>query len=98
MNYDFIGWCREGTSDKVWVCIKLDGDKWGGSYATVWGRRGRKLQHKIIDHSSSWDMEKLVDSKERKGYRKIDPERLAEVYPEFEEDLQKTTVWALLSV
>ncbi len=98
MTYNFIGWCREGNSDKVWVCIQLDGDQWGGSFVTVWGRRGKKLQHKVIDHSSTWDMEKLVNSKHKKGYSKIDKENLDKVYPEFEEDLQKTTVWALLSV
>lgn len=98
MNYNFIGWCKEGSSDKVWVCIQLNGDRWGGSFVTVWGRRGKKLQHKVIDHSSSWDMEKLVNSKHKKGYNKIDPDQLAQVYPEFVQDLEQTTVWALLKI
>lgn len=98
MNYNFIGWCREDKSDKVWICIQLNGDSWGGSYATVWGRRGKKLQHKVIDHSSNWDMEKLVNSKRKKGYTAIDRSRLNAVYPEFEQDLEATALWAMLKV
>lgn len=98
MKYEFIGWCKEGAHDKVWVCVQLDGDRWGGSYATIWGRRGKKLQHKVIDHSNSWDMEKLINSKVKKGYKSIQKNFMDEVYPEFDEDLQKTTVWALLKV
>lgn len=96
MNYDFIGWCKDGTSDKVWICIQLNGDNWGGTYATVWGRRGKKLQHKVIDHSNQWDMDKLVDSKRRKGYVDIDRTKLDVVYPEFEQDLEATALWAML--
>lgn len=98
MDYKFIGWCKEGTSDKVWVVIQLSGDHWGGSFATVWGRRGRVLQHKVIDHSSDWDMEKLINSKTKKGYNKIQPEFLNEVYPEFAEDLEKIGIWAALKI
>lgn len=98
MDYKFIGWCREGTSDKVWVVIQLSGDHWGGSYATVWGRRGRALQHKVIDHSSDWDMERLIHSKEKKGYSKIDQANLDRVYPEFAEDLEKIGIWAALKI
>lgn len=96
MNYNFIGWCKEDNHDKVWVCIQLDGDRWGGKFVTVWGRRGKKLQHKVIDHSSAWDMERLVKSKHKKGYNKIDKENLDNVYPEFESDLTQTTFWAQL--
>ena len=98
MEYNFIGWCKEDNHDKVWVCIQLDGDHWGGSFATVWGRRGKKLQHKVIDHASSWDMEKLVNSKYKKGYSKISKESLNTVYPEFESDLEQTAFWARLKV
>ena len=98
MEYNFIGWCKEDNHDKVWVCIQLDGDHWGGSFATVWGRRGKKLQHKVIDHASTWDMEKLVNSKYKKGYSKISKESLNTVYPEFESDLEQTAFWARLKV
>ncbi len=98
MQYKHIGWCKEDNHDKVWVCIQLNGDRWGGSYATIWGRRGKKLQHKVIDHSSEWDMEKLIDSKRKKGYNTIDRDELGKVYPEFENDLEATALWAMLKV
>jgi predicted DNA-binding WGR domain protein len=92
MDYRFIGWCREGTSDKVWGVINLDKT----SSVVFWGRRGKKLQTKI--DSDSWELNKLIRAKEKKGYVKVDKDHLDRVYPEFENDLQATTVWALLSV
>ena len=96
INYNFIGWCKEDNHDKVWVCIQLNGDRWGGSYVTAWGRRGKKLQHKVFSHANEWDMDKLVRSKSKKGYNGIDRNELDRVYPEFESDLEKTAVWAML--
>jgi predicted DNA-binding WGR domain protein len=98
MEYTYIGWCREGASDKVWVCIKLNGDRWGGSYVTAWGRRGKKLQHKVFDHANEWDIDKLVRSKSKKGYTGVSEDYLTEVYPEFEMDLKQLAFWATLSV
>jgi hypothetical protein len=52
MKYTFIGWCKEGTHDKVWVCININNSLTDyacqSTYLTVWGRRGKALQHKII--------------------------------------------------
>ncbi len=103
MNYHWIGHCKEGTSDKVWGLIRLtDNDIHKmftlNDYVAFWGRRGKKLQTKIHHGISTYDADKLCDKKESGGYRVIDLNHLEKVYPEFEEDLQKTTVWALLSV
>jgi predicted DNA-binding WGR domain protein len=99
LDYRFIGWCNDPKEnhDKVWVCIRLSGDRWGGSYLTVWGRRSKRLQSKTYAHSSDWDMDRLIGEKMRKGYEPINPERLAYVYPEFREDLEKSAVWAMLT-
>lgn len=98
MDYKFIGWCKEDSHDKVWGVIQLDGDRWGGSYVTFWGRRGAKLQTKVVDHSSDWDMEKLIRSKSKKGYTGINRDSLDLVYPEFQSDLEQTAFWARLKV
>jgi hypothetical protein len=98
MEYKFIGWCKDGTSDKVWVMIQLSGDQWSGSYVTVWGRRGRALQHKVIQLGSNWEMEKLTNSKIKKGYNSIESDVLDQVYPEFAEDLEKISIWATLGI
>ena len=93
MNYHWIGHCREGTSDKVWGMIRLNTD---GSYVAFWGRRGKKLQTKIHHNLWSYDAEKLCGKKMDRGYNTINPARLDEVYPGFENDLEATAVWALL--
>lgn len=103
MNYHWIGHCKEGTSDKVWGLIRLtDNDIHRmftlNDYVAFWGRRGKKLQTKIHQGISAYDADKLCDKKAAGGYHVINPNFLDQVYPGFEEDLQKTTVWALLSV
>lgn len=97
INYKFIGWCvdEEKNHDKVWVAIQTAGDRWGGKYITCWGRRGRKLQTKMVE-CSNWEIEKLINSKVDKGYETVNKKKLDEVYPEFERDLSKVAVWGIL--
>jgi predicted DNA-binding WGR domain protein len=95
INYKYIGWCSEDNSDKVWACIQLSGDRWGGKFLTVWGRRGKRLQSKLIE-SNNYDMGKLVGSKDAKGYVEIPEDKLNQVYPEFKQDLERTAAWGML--
>ena len=95
INYKYIGWCRVDNSYKVWACIQLSGDRWYGKYLTVWGRRGKQLQSKIIDVSDR-DIGNLIRSKDAKGYCEIPEDKLHEVYPEFEQDLERTAAWGML--
>lgn len=97
MTFKWIGWCREDQHDKVWMIVKLNGNQHSGRFVTVWGRRGKKLQSKIQDYRESRDIDRLISSKEAKGYRRVEEQDLNSVYPEFQDDLEKTTVWALLS-
>lgn len=105
MKYEFIGWCRdeEANADKVWGVILLQLNvnnsryDWETKhkYVTFWGRRGKKLQTKTsVD--TAYEMGRTISSKHKKGYIEIDQTKLDEVYPEFETDLRKTAVWALL--
>lgn len=103
MKYVHIGWCKEDSHDKVWgvICLQelvRENYQWKtpGKYVTFWGRRGKKLQTKIWD-GSDWDAEEMFRKKTNKGYEEVDKNKLDEVYPEFQEDLEKTAVWALLS-
>lgn len=98
MKYHWIGHCKEGTSDKVWGLIRLTDHNRYNDYVAFWGRRGRALQTKIHSDIDAWDADKLCNKKEDKGYNTINTARLDEVYPEFEEDLQKTAIWAMLKV
>jgi hypothetical protein len=102
LNYMFIGWYRdpESNADKIWGVIKLadtDDDWTPTDFVSFWGRRGKKLQTKTWKNEYPWELESAISAKERKGYKGVDLDKLNEVYPEFEEDLEKTTVWAILS-
>jgi hypothetical protein len=48
--------------------------------------------------ASVWEAEDMFLKKENKGYVNIPKYRLDEVYPEFETDLEKTAMWALLKL
>lgn len=102
MQIVHVGWCRDGVHDKVWGVILLSTGLLGqfgfscNKYATFWGRRGGKLQTKIFE-GSEYGVKDMFDKKLKKGYKKINPNDLDRVYPEFREDLQKTAVWAILS-
>ena len=56
MKFVHIGWCKEGIHDKVWGIILLAEDvqvspAWPfktNKYVTFWGRRGSKLQTKLV--------------------------------------------------
>ena len=99
IEYTFIGWCRDekANADKVWGIMKLNGDG-KGNYVSFWGRRGKKLQTKLHKDEYYWDMERMAEKKEDKGYKKIEREQLDNVYPEFQQDLEKTAFWALFKV
>lgn len=92
----WIGWCQENNHDKVWIIQQLGGDNFSGKYVVIWGRRGKKLQTKIHEYMTIGYVEKLIESKENKGYKSMDQKNLDVIYPEFKDDLEKTTVWALL--
>ena len=101
MHYEFIGWCKDEGHDKVWGVIVLERDINKYVYdpnhrvAYFWGRRGKKLQTKVSVDSQR-DINKLIDSKTKKGYKRVNLDELNEVYPEFETDLHQTAFWATL--
>ena len=53
------------------------------------------MQTKILE-DSSWGMIDKIDSKKDRGYVEVDTTQLNELYPEFESDLSKTAMWAML--
>ena len=105
MKFTHIGWYRNEAenSDKVWgiICIAEDvniQDSWShteNKYVTFWGRRGKKLQTKLWE-GSDWEANEMFRKKTRDGYVEVNKNKLDIVYPEFQDDLEKTAVWALL--
>jgi predicted DNA-binding WGR domain protein len=105
MNFKFIGHYYDSIEnhDKVWGVIFLEkptlslwDSSTGAKCVSFWGRRGKKLQTKIVIDDR--DLQKLVQAKEKKGYQEVDSKKLGEVYPEFERDLSKTAMWAMLKL
>ena len=97
MNYKFIGWNNRDGADKVWGVIYIeDRTRIRPKVLIFWGRRGKKLQTRI--DREGWDLDKLIREKSEKGYKIIGNYELETVYPEFQNDLEKTTMWALLKL
>ena len=101
MKYKYIGWCKDEktNADKVWgaICLREPTTSYSGDgkYVTFWGRRGKKLQTKLVE-GSLWDVHHPFLKKLDKGYKEIQENQLDEVYPEFQQDLEKTAFWAAL--
>jgi hypothetical protein len=105
MNVVHVGWCNDGPHDKVWGAIMLKGEHDGNSYVSrfssdytymiFWGRRGKKLQSKLMESNPS-TIKDHFNQKLDKGYKEIPKDKLNEVYPEFKTDLEKTAFWNLL--
>jgi hypothetical protein len=68
-----------------------------GKFVTFWGRRGAKLQTKIVE-GNNWTVHHLFLKKLDKGYEEIEEHRLDEVYPEFRTDLEQTAFWATFKI
>jgi hypothetical protein len=102
MNFEHIGWCKEGVHDKVWGIILLEENDVGwpirnNKYLTFWGRRGAKLQTKLVT-CSSYDASEMFNKKIKRGYDRVDKNKLDSVYPDFQSDLEKTAIWETLKL
>jgi len=102
MKFEHIGWCKEGAHDKVWGVILLQEDTGMtyhkiNKYMTFWGRRGAKLQTKLVE-DSAFELGDMFRKKLKKGYQEVDKNELDKVYPEFQSDLEKTAIWAALKL
>ena len=100
MNVVYVGWCKDGTHDKVWGVISLSDSStlrpWDESkFVIFWGRRGKTLRSKV-ETTTVYQVRQAFENKLDKGYREIKVSDLETVYPEFRSDLEKTTVWSIL--
>lgn len=99
MLFKFIGHMCDPKEnhDKVWGVIFLDDRRtYPAKVLIFWGRRGHKLQTKMsVDN---YELDKLIRVKENKGYKSVVKSELDEIYPGFQDDLEKTAMWALLMI
>lgn len=96
MNFEFIGWCHENGHDKIWALVEIN----HRAYATIWGKRGKKLSSKVFyeDKDNTLTMNSRIVEKLNKGYLEINKEKLDEVYPGFEEDVSMMAFLAACEV
>lgn len=93
MKILYVGWCKKNNHDKVWCAIRISDNS---KYAIFWGRRGNKLQSKIVD-STEQLISNVFNLKLKNGYNRIDLKNLDTIYPDFKKDLEKTAIWSILS-
>jgi hypothetical protein len=114
MKITFAGLKTTGKVETVWVVIELGKHQpqdWYYDYVIAWGRRGGKLQsmtrlgynrpNMVYNYNRYYrysTIGKLINKKLNKEYESISADRLAEVYPEFEKDLDKLAFWETLKL
>ena len=91
LTVHWIGWCKEGTSDKVWGFCSTDGES---QVYVFWGRRDRALSFK---KSTVWESYSLSSKKRDKGYRPVTESELREVWNTFDDDLQARLCFAIMA-
>lgn len=101
LNYEFIGWLKNGTSDKVWGSIRLNEPNkiLNIKHLTFWGKRGTKYQTKIISSQSIYSSNIIgkILEKKKKGYIEVKKDKLYEIYPSFEDDIKDTAFWTVFT-
>lgn len=105
-EFVFIGWNTEGTSDKIWGYFlrpTQESTNWwntptkaaGWNCCIFWGRRGKAMSFKA--DVTGYELEKLVQSKLKKGYLKIDETKLHNIWPTFIEEAEAKLMWEVLA-
>jgi len=91
LEFHWIGWCQEGTSDKIWGYCSAGGTS---QCYIFWGRRGRSLSFK---KSTKWDADSLGYKKQDRGYQSITEAQLREVWTTFENTMSSQLCFAILA-
>lgn len=104
-EFGFIGWNTEGNSDKIWGFFhrptpNFQPQRWGNpnhnqNVCVFWGRRGKAMQFK--GDISGHDLDKLKQSKLKKGYLQISEEKLLNIWPTFITEAEGKLMWDVLA-
>lgn len=104
-DFGFIGWCNEGNHDKIWgyfyrsppstVLYSWMDKNQGRNVCVFWAARGKAMHFK--PDVSGIELDRLVSSKLKKGYRSITKDKLEAIWPTFgEESSEKLLVEILM--
>ena len=95
----WVGWYKQGTSDKVWGWFLPNADDTadaGDQRCWIfWGRRGGTMSFKRDTYGA--ELVRTQRGKESKGYKPISRAELVEIWPAFEEDLASRLTWCVLT-
>lgn len=102
-EFGFIGWCNEDNHDKIWGYLYRPTSKSsgritkhdGGNCVKFWAARGKALQMQA--DITGRDLDKIVMSKEKKGYVQITEEKLRQVWPAFIEEMEGKLITEILA-
>jgi len=101
-EFPFIGWCHEDNHDKVWGYFLRDtgtstwsSKDYGWNCVIFWARRGKAMQFKA--DVTGGELQKLVQSKIRKGYNRITFTKLTEIWPNFATECEEKLMWDILA-
>jgi hypothetical protein len=89
IEFLWIGWCQDGTSDKIWTAFKA-----GEVYYAGWGRRGKAIRFKA--HSDRLSLIKVKQQKQKK-YDEVDAFLLFSIFPYFEDEVSKKLMMSILT-
>ena len=104
-EFGFIGWCHDPVDnhDKIWGYFyrptpdarPWQNKTWGRNCCIFWARRGKAMQFKsdVTGH----ELDKLVNSELKKGYKKISAEKLMGIWPTFITEAEGKLMWDVLA-
>jgi predicted DNA-binding WGR domain protein len=96
-RFGWIGYCERDGSDKIWGWLFTQTEprslKAGSVVHVFWGRRGKTLNFKSDTASNAM---KTAESKNRKGYDRINEDEFRSLWPDFDEMCQTKLTWHVL--
>ena len=103
-NYkiEFFGWCHTEGHDKCWGWISIGEDR---TLYNFWGARGKRYTFKKYQSPTQrWDRnilenlsrEKMTPGRKTGTYERIDPAKVMEIVPNFEDEFEKQLALAKL--
>lgn len=107
-EFGFIGHCFDPKEnhDKIWGYFyrptDITGPAWarptkqrGWNIVIFWARRGKSMQFKA--DISGHELDKLVNSKLRKGYVRINESKFLDIWPTFIQECEEKLMWDVLA-
>jgi len=109
-EFGFVGWCNDPAEnhDKIWgyfyrpTVVDESAPYWskptkdrGWNVVVCGARRGKAMQFKA--DTSGHELDKLVRSKLKKGYGKINDTRFLEIWPSFIQECEEKLMWDVLA-